>query len=137
MSHKMQYKLNNNAKIFVSHSYKGFSDTKYKRNSILSHYKPFINNNATAKNKSSLENKPERPCHLCLYFTRRKYFKTFGKWLLFILSKKLFSFSRYSIFSIFFSLISKFKGSDGTSWTGLHKLANVIFGITQKPFCIK
>ena len=49
-------------------------------------------------------------------------------------------FSWYSIFCNFFS--SRFKGSDETEIIttfrfGLHILAKVIFGITQKPFCIK
>ena len=41
-----------------------------------------------------------------------------------------------------FSAVSSFKGSDETwiimmSGIGLHKLANIIFGIAQKPHCIK
>ena len=57
--------------------------------------------------------------------------------------KKLFSFLKYSIFCKKFSLsrYSRLKGSDETgiiitSWIGMHKLANIIFGRTQKPLCI-
>ena len=43
---------------------------------------------------------------------------------------------------LFLSRYSRLKGLDETgtimtSLIGMHKLANVIFGITQKPLCIK
>ena len=51
---------------------------------------------------------------------------------------------QFLVIFFFFSFISnsRFKGSDETriimtSWTSLHLLGNVIFGLTQKPFCIK
>ena len=60
--------------------------------------------------------------------------------MLFILSKKLFSFSRYSFFSFFpsFPYIPDSKGQIRVEWftmskAGVRKLTDVIFGITQKP----
>ena len=60
--------------------------------------------------------------------------------MLFISSKKLFLFSRYSTVWTFFASFPHFPGSKGKlkveqlmmSWIGLHKVINVIFGITQK-----
>ena len=54
--------------------------------------------------------------------------------------KKLFSFSRYSLFCNFFSLFPQFPDSKGQmkveyimmSSIDLHKFTDVIFGITQK-----
>ena len=62
-------------------------------------------------------------------------------WKMFIiLSKKLFSYSRYSKFCNFFPSFAHFPDWKGQmeveqfmmSWFGLHKYADVIFGITQK-----
>ena len=63
-------------------------------------------------------------------------------WKMFsISSKNLFSFSRYSNFCIFFSTLSRFERTNESEiiydvTKGLHKFADVIFGITQKPLCI-
>ena len=64
--------------------------------------------------------------------------------MVFISSKKLPLSSRYSIFSNFFPSFPHFPDSKGEikvkwftmSWIDLHKLADVIFGITQKPHYI-
>ena len=64
--------------------------------------------------------------------------------MFFISSKKLFSFSRYSNFCDFFPSFPHFPDSEGQmeveqfmmSWIGLHKFADVIFAITQKPLYI-
>ena len=55
-----------------------------------------------------------------------------------LLVLKIFKF----IFFPFLSTFSRFKGPDETGIImtlkiGLHKLANVIFGMIQKPLCIK
>ena len=62
----------------------------------------------------------------------------------FISSKKLFSFSRYSNFCNFFPSFPQFPDSKGQMETqyimmssiDLHKFTDVIFGITQKLFYI-
>ena len=64
--------------------------------------------------------------------------------MFFISSKKPFSFSRYSNFCIFLSSFPHFPDLKGQmeveqfmmSWIGLHKFADAIFGITQKPLYI-
>ena len=64
--------------------------------------------------------------------------------MLFISSKKLFSFTRYLNFCNFSPSFPRFSDLKGkmkvsqfmTSWTDLHKLSDVIFGITQKPLYI-
>ena len=80
-----------------------------------------------------------------IYFTEIKAFQKLWK-MLFISSRKFFfRFSRDSYFyNCFFfpSTFSRFNGSNETeiimtSWIGLPKLANVIFGTTQKTLCIK
>ena len=84
---------------------------------------------------------------LCLLFFNFFFF-FFTKWLtlqklwkvFFISSKKLFTFSRYSNFCNFFSSFLHFPDAKGEmkvewfmmSWIGLHKFADVIFGIIQK-----
>ena len=65
--------------------------------------------------------------------------------MLFIWSQKLFSSSRYSDFCNSFLSFHIFQtqrvnvtGIIAISWIGLHKLANVVFGKTQKtPWTIK
>ena len=80
-----------------------------------------------------------------IYFTEIKAFQKLWK-MLFISSRKFFfRFSKDSYFySCFFfpSTFSRFNKSNETeiimtSWIGLLKLANVIFGTTQKTLCIK
>ena len=80
-----------------------------------------------------------------IYFTEIKAFQKLWK-MLFISSRKFFfRFSKDSYFdSCFFfpSTFSRFSESNETeiimtSWIGLLKLANVIFGTTQKTLCIK
>ena len=63
--------------------------------------------------------------------------------MFFISSKKLFSFLRYSNFCNFFPSFPQFPDSKGQmevklfmSRIDLHKLADVIFGITRKPLYI-
>ena len=63
--------------------------------------------------------------------------------MFFISSKKLFSFLRYSDFCNFFPSFPQFPDSKGQmevklfmSRIDLHKLADVIFGITRKPLYI-
>ena len=64
--------------------------------------------------------------------------------IFFILSKKFFSFSRYSNCCNFSPSFPHFPDSKGQmevelfmmSWIGLHKFTGVIFGITQKPHYI-
>ena len=65
-------------------------------------------------------------------------------WKMFISSKKVFLFSRYSIFCYFFPFLPEFPDSKGQmevgqflmSWIGLHKFVDVIFGVTQNPLYI-
>ena len=81
---------------------------------------------------------------LIFIFYWKKAFQKLWK-MVFVSSKKLCSFSRYTIFFIFSPFlftVSWFSGSDETgiimtSWIGLHKLANVIFAISQTPLFIK
>ena len=95
------------------------------------------------ENKSK-KNKNLKACVLYfLHLTKRKHFKNYEKLFLFHLKDSLHS-RDINFFVIFFFLftVSIFKGSDEagiimTSRIGLRKLANVIFGITQKPFCIR
>ena len=65
--------------------------------------------------------------------------------MLFVSTKKLFLFTMYSRFCNPFldlSTVFRFKVSDQTgiimmSRIGLYELAIVVFGINQKPLCIK
>ena len=79
--------------------------------------------------------------HYVLYnFTKRNYFKNYEKFYLrsFFCSRDI---QFFVTFFLFLSTISKFRRPDETgimtSWSCWHELANVIFGTTQKPFCIK
>ena len=63
--------------------------------------------------------------------------------MFFIESKMFFSFSKYSIFCLFSIPFHTFqtqkdiwKWNNLMSWIGLHKFADIIFGITQKPLYI-
>ena len=58
----------------------------------------------------------------------------------FISSKKLFSFSRYPNFCEFSLPFNRFKMTYGsgifTSWIGLHKFTDKIFGVTQNRYIL-
>ena len=77
-----------------------------------------------------------------LYSTAGKHLKNYENGFLFYL-KRPFCSRDIQFFVFFPSLsVSRFKRSGKTAifmkpWIGFHKLANAVFGITQKPFCIK
>ena len=82
-------------------------------------------------------------CPLFLIFHQMIVLQILWK-MLFNSSKKLFLFLRHSNFCNFFPSFPNFPDSKGQMkaewfmiwWTGLHKLAYVIFEITQKPLYI-
>ena len=71
-----------------------------------------------------------------LHFTKRKDSRKYEKYCLFHLKGPPFLFSRYSNFCNFFPFIPTFSRFNGLYEFWRYQLANVIFGITQKPLCM-
>ena len=116
------------------------SSTNWQRLLLFVFFQAYYHNFKLHFNSSSIESIKFKACATYFFFlhqmtTLQKLWKK-----LFISSKKLFSFTRHSIFCNFFPSLPHFPNSKGQwKWDNLcHKLASiyVIFRITQKPLYI-